>query len=493
MEKRATITHLVSYEQSHVLGYDVEIQGELYFFTTEAIKLALLQKDFVLDKEDFPLWQDFPQRELSEEEYQQHPTLSNLEKIELLQGAPIGRRYVYHQNEESQYVATMHHGKLPCFHQPLPFYKGKPVLSLVGIFDQPEDCQLPFSPSQMELSLLAVEKEGALSPVSIKCKKTEILPRTWEKSQDLCEICLLPPLYRIGERAFSRCPNLKDLSLPETLVQLEEEAFSGTALSSVTLPNKLITLGPWTFSYCQDLEKVILPNSLKRIEKGTFASCVKLKRIIFPEKLEEIGEKAFYGCGLEELHIPEGVREIGAEAFAYCKELKRVQFPHSLEKIHPLAFAHSGIQEIILKEGLNSIGTSAFAHCCQLKRVSLPYYVRVIGNFAFQGCTHLEKVEFTPCYASLPRESYLGASAFSDSGLMEIDLPDNMIEIEEKAFYACKRLWKVSLPSQLQVMGDYAFAGTGLLSISLPNTIDIMGEDVFLDCASLRAVDSPTE
>lgn len=493
MEKRATIIHLVSYQQSHVVGYDVEIQGELHFYTTEAMKLALLREDFVLDKEEFPLWRDFPQRTLLEEEYQKHPTLSNLEKIELLQGALIGRRYVYHENEEGEYVATMYHGKMPCFHQPLPFYNGKPVLSLVGIFDEPEDCHLPSSPPQMELTLLAVEKEGVRSPVSIKSKKIEIPPRAWEKSQDLCEISLLPPLSHIGERAFSDCPKLKELSLPETLVHVEEEAFSGTSLRTVTLPNKLQTLGGWAFSYCQQLEEITLPDKLKLIDKCTFISCVNLKQILLPKKLEEIGAKAFYACGLEELILPEGVREIGAEAFAYCKNLKRVQFPHSLEKIHSSAFAHCGVEEIILKEGLISIGTSVFSHCTQLKQVFIPSSVHILGNSAFQDCIQLKKVEFTPCYTSLPRISCLGASAFSDSGLIEINLPDTIEVIENKAFYGCKQLWTISLPSELRELGDYAFAESGLLRISLPNTLNIIGEEVFLDCSSLRVVDSSTE
>lgn len=491
MKKTSTISKLVTFQQSHVVGYDVEMEGELRFFTTESMKLALARGDFALEEANFPLWQDFPQREMSEEEYQQHPTLSNLEKIELLQGAPLGRKFAYHMDEEGAYVATIYHGKVPCLHQCLPFFQGKPVLSLVGIFDAPEDCHLPFAPPQMELTVLAVEKEGVLSPVSITCKKAEIPPRAWEKSQDLREIYLLSPLNRVGAWAFSQCTPLKVLSLPETLVHLEEEAFSGTALHIVHLPKNLETLGPWTFSYCQQLEEITLPSTLKRIEKGVFASCIKLKQLILPENLEEVGEKAFYASGLEELRIPEGVREIGAEAFAYCKSLKGVQFPHSLEKIHPSAFAYSGIQEIILKEGLNSIGTSAFAHCTQLKQVSLPSSVRVMGNFSFQGCSNLEKVLFTPSFSTLPRESYLGASAFSASGLEEINLPDCMIEIEEKAFFSCKKLWKVTLPSQLQTLGDYAFAETGLLQISLPSTLENMGEEVFLDCDSLGAVDDP--
>lgn len=131
-----------------------------------------------------------------------------------------------------------------------------------------------------------------------------------------------------------------------------------------------------------------------------------------PEKLDgktvkAIGEGAFSGCPLEKVSIPSGVEVIGADAFSFCEGLSSVSLPNSLKTVDVCAF--SG---------------------CALKKITIPDSVRTIGEGAF-----LDNAELT-----------------------EVSLPDTDIVIESEAFHNCTALNTVTIPKNINTIGNMAFA-----------------------------------
>ncbi len=61
----------------------------------------------------------------------------------------------------------------------------------------------------------------------------------------------------IGERAFQNCVNLTTVNLPNTLITIGERAFSEcSSLTSITIPNSVTSIGSRVF-YCENLATVV--------------------------------------------------------------------------------------------------------------------------------------------------------------------------------------------------------------------------------------------
>ena len=75
------------------------------------------------------------------------------------------------------------------------------------------------------------------------------------------KVVLTGNVRTVGEFAFYRCPNLKELICQEGLE----------------------TIGRCAFKECNDLERVVLPSTLKELNNGAFRGCPKLREIQFIE------------------------------------------------------------------------------------------------------------------------------------------------------------------------------------------------------------------
>ncbi|MBQ8124329.1 MAG: leucine-rich repeat domain-containing protein, partial [Kiritimatiellae bacterium] len=92
-----------------------------------------------------------------------------------------------------------------------------------------------------------------------------------------------------------------ELSLPSsvngyTVTAVGNNSFQGLAITSLTIPNTVTTIGYGAFANCTALESVVFPDSLKTIEgpgnsayKGAFNGCTALKSVKFGSGLVTIG------------------------------------------------------------------------------------------------------------------------------------------------------------------------------------------------------------
>ena len=103
-----------------------------------------------------------------------------------------------------------------------------------------------------------------------------------------------------------------------------------------------------------------------------------------------------------------------------------------------------------------------------LSTISVPKHVTNIGNNAFKECNNLNSVEFG-----------------DDSQLTSI---------EEGAFYGCKSLADIKLPSTLTNIGDNAFYYcSSLTSVTIPSSVTTIGKNAFLDCNNITTATIPTQ
>lgn len=67
-----------------------------------------------------------------------------------------------------------------------------------------------------------------------------------------------------------------------------------------------------------------------------------------------------------------------------------------------------------------------------------------------------------------------------------------VVAIGNRAFYNCKDLTSVTIPSSVTSIGAYAFSGCGLSSYSIPNSITKIGVGVFENCSALVSIEIPS-
>ncbi len=97
----------------------------------------------------------------------------------------------------------------------------------------------------------------------------------------------------------------------------------GNAINGISykIPEGVETVRTKAFYKCADLRELTLPSSLKSIEEKAFFRC-SINEIVLPEALETIGKDAFSYCtGLKKIEIPASVTEIGEYAFYNCTSL----------------------------------------------------------------------------------------------------------------------------------------------------------------------------
>ncbi len=145
----------------------------------------------------------------------------------------------------------------------------------------------------------------------------------------------------IGDRAFSTCTALKEITVDERnedyrsisgdLYSHDGKTFLQYAIgkteSVCVLNNAVTTIAEGAFEGAAALTQVNFSTALTSIEKGAFRGCTALAKVELPAKLTSIGAEAFSGCtALTEVVIPASVESIGAGAFNGCKALKSVVF-----------------------------------------------------------------------------------------------------------------------------------------------------------------------
>jgi hypothetical protein len=219
-----------------------------------------------------------------------------------------------------------------------------------------------------------------------------------------------------------------------------------TSLTSVTIPNSVISIGSGIFEQCTNLTAInvdagntvyssqdgvlynqttlvaypakktdttfTIPNGITRIEDSAFFRCTNLTSVTIPNSVTSIGKQAFYNCwSFTSITIPNGVTSIGNSAFYNCADVTSVTIPNSVISIGNGAFSYcSELTNVILPTNVNftSIGDRAFDGCTSLTSITIPNSVTSIGNSAFSNC-RLTSVKFERA------DTTIGSDAFIDS------------------------------------------------------------------------------
>ncbi len=157
------------------------------------------------------------------------------------------------------------------------------------------------------------------------------------------ETILGNPVTSIGELAFWDCFYLKNITIPNGVVSIGNQAFTQCGLVSITIPDSVTSIGNRAFRRCSLLKSITIPDSVTSIGEEVFHTCSSLTSITIPDSVTSIGREAFSYCeSVTNITIGDGVTSIGDGAFQYCSRLTLITFQGVAPTVAPNAFKYNG-------------------------------------------------------------------------------------------------------------------------------------------------------
>lgn len=263
------------------------------------------------------------------------------------------------------------------------------------------------------------------------------------------EIVTVPDgVKKIGTMAFANNAFIKEVILPQSLIEIGIRAFEGSSLERIVIPAGVKKIGYSAFQYCRQLRSVTLPDQLECIELYTFDGCRKLTKLELPPSLRHVGSRAFRDCGIAELRIPDGMTYISRDSFQHMKCLEKLDLPSTLRGIGEGAFEFcKSLKEVCIPESVLKIEWHAFYECYALEKAVFPKSFLIISKGAFSRTKIADSEELEEIYGRIASmKTYQKPAGYQEMSF------DGM-----KFFYRAEDVNKETAAAQHKI-GDFVYA-----------------------------------
>jgi len=196
----------------------------------------------------------------------------------------------------------------------------------------------------------------------------------------------------------------KNTVIPNSVEEIGERAFRGTGITTINLPDGLKKIGMYAFSKCTQLRSLTIPASVSEIGKEIFKSASNITEISVDKNNQKYDSRAncnaiietatdtlIFGCG--KTTVPKDVTKIGDYAFSGCKNLVEIKLPDSVTSIGHWCFSKSSLKSIVIPDSVTEIGDAAFWECRALEKITIP--AAKFGSNAFYECKNISEVYFS--------------------------------------------------------------------------------------------------
>ena len=272
-----------------------------------------------------------------------------------------------------------------------------------------------------------------------------------------------------------------DVTIPDTINGLPVTCIGDGAFYNGGLPQ------PYT------LTSITIPDSVISIGGAAFAWWYSLRSVTLGNGLRSIGAVAFADCGLTTIIIPSGVTNIGDSAFAYSAGT--VYFLGNAPSLGGLSvFGGFGRCAVVFYLSGTTGWGPTFDGCPTALCVWLPgTYTTNNGTITITGYTGPGGAVTIPSAINGLPVTSIGPGAFGGCrSLTNVAIPNSVTTIGDRAFDYCTSLTSVTLPSSLTSIGKGAFlACTVLTSVTIPNSLTNIPAMAFMGCTSLTNITIP--
>ena len=333
-------------------------------------------------------------------------------------------------------------------------------------------------------------------------------PEAFARHAYLAFLELPEGLESIGDSAFYNCETLGRVRFPSTLKTIGSNAFYNAYKSSVLELTSVESIGDYAFYFAGLKGSLELPEGLKSIGENAFEACTNMgANLYLPSTLESIGSNAFKGDYNIQYIVLESPTApmLGENVFAGCDYLYDIDLN-----------AHGSRQEMEQWQAyVDALGLPCRVWRAQDPTAQSPEK----GSYTYENCVLTEytgsqarihphltvskepvvglgdgvfKDSQTIEYFSVAHNDVfttIGAEAFMNSSIRDVDLFDSVTDIGARAFAGCAQLEALTLPDSLTTIGEGALDGlTGLKKLVIQCDPAIIPAGVFANLPALSDV-----
>ena len=281
----------------------------------------------------------------------------------------------------------------------------------------------------------------------------------------------------IGEYAFSNHKSLKNVVIEPGVQTIGNNVFMGCDITSIDLPDTLVSMGESVFWFCGKLKEAKIPGSLTKVPDKTFEECTSLRNVTLGEGIEELGSEVFQDCSnISKLIIPGTVKKIGYGLVDRYGSTRLEYGGTMLQWAGMQTFLSAYCSDGYLIDSgtcgdLNvSIGEKVNWY---ITKSGKGYSLTIFGDGAIGDRSDADKVPW---------------AEYRDD-IVEATVMEGVTKIGECAFWGCTKLSKITLPESLEWINQYAFSWChSLKTIAIPKNVDTIGYQAFWDCYNLTSI-----
>jgi len=291
---------------------------------------------------------------------------------------------------------------------------------------------------------------------------TKVPVSLFQGCTQLHSIILPSQITEIGSYAFSKgegyVSGLSTINIPDGVITIGANAFYGQVLlDGVTLPQGLTSLGSMAFGYCKNLKSLNIPPLITTVPGNLCFNCTSLVSVTFEgTSVTNIQYNAFHGCPIENLEVPASVSTIGSMCFTGVRNL-------SVNSTNP-TFYSSG--NCILRRTTNALVAGGAGN------IVVPSTASGWEQAAFR-----ESMGTSISFPSTLLTGYSNGCA--EASFTEVNL-GGITDISTQMFYRCKSLEEITIPAGVTMIRESAFWQTTAMVnfIVLPTTPPSVGNNI---------------
>ncbi len=315
----------------------------------------------------------------------------------------------------------------------------------------------------------------------------------------------------IGPSAFMYCEKLKELRIPKSVIGISSKAFYGCSKVVLyfehTSTNALIVAENWSSYELATYWGINNQNCIKKdnltyviAEELAVVTCYTGNEAMveIPE-LISIGSDSYFVTAIgplafnnnqdvKRIFIPDSILEIYEQAFKDCKNLTI----YSEWPSQPSTWVENwfdddtylgDIESSVVFFGVSSqdcLEYNGIVYVIENEEAIVTKYIGEDTKVIIPDIITLDNKEYP--VTKIAKKSF--ASSLS---IEELIIGNNIITIEEIAFYMCSNLKYISFSNSVTTIGDYAFSeSSNMKYIYIPKNIVIMGKGVFGSGISMK-------
>ena len=355
----------------------------------------------------------------------------------------------------------------------------------------------------------------------------------------------------IGDCAFRNCVSLESIDFLSKINNIGCGAFSGcNGLTKVNIPSSVSVIGCDAFAGCKNLSAVNIPASVVEMESlennegdgyyindnnsvGVFSNCPNLVNVsVEIAKPLEIWDGTFSNAANATLYVPSGsvpsykaaehwkefklIQENGVSGTIYFEDAKveeicvsnwdtngdgRISMDEAASVTDlGSAFQNSQIStfnELRYFTGLNTIANSAFNNST-VSAITLPENITGLDDYAFLKCTALKTIHLPANVKTIGKSALSRCAAMTgitvDENNETFCSVDGVLFTKDKTTliqFPIAKSTSYMVPDGTVVIGRDAFFQCNLTSVSLPTSLKELVYDAFGYCKSLTELVIP--